>query len=103
VGRNHFVGVPYKRFFTGFTCRAEEIVKTHKNKKGNIDRWIYMKDGVVYKREYDRNGDGKPICVSLKIMGALSVRNMTTILTVNSKKPKNHYSRKHWTNQDHKY
>lgn len=39
--------------------RPVETVETRKNKKGKIDRWIYRRDGVVYKREYDRNGDGR--------------------------------------------
>ncbi len=37
-----------------------ETVELKKNKRGKVDRWLYRKDGLVYKREYDRNGDGKP-------------------------------------------
>ena len=47
-------------FLSALPAKAAEEVETRKNKKGQVDRWIYRRDGVIYKREYDRNGDGKP-------------------------------------------
>ena len=42
------------------TKDAAETLETRKNKNGKTVEWIYRRQGVVYKREYDRNGDGKP-------------------------------------------
>ena len=36
-----------------------ETIENGRNKKGVIDRWFFKRDGVIWKREYDRNGDDK--------------------------------------------
>ncbi len=43
-----------------FPASAQERVEVRKNKKGAAAEWVYRKDGVIYKKEYDRNGDSKP-------------------------------------------
>ena len=41
-------------------AKSGEQVEAVKNKKGRVNKWIYRKEGVVYKTEHDRNRDGKP-------------------------------------------
>ncbi|OGW80692.1 MAG: hypothetical protein A3C47_07020 [Omnitrophica bacterium RIFCSPHIGHO2_02_FULL_51_18] len=40
---------------------ADETVEMKdKNKDGKADTWYYLRNGVIYKKEYDRNFDGRP-------------------------------------------
>ena len=47
-------------FLWSLPAEAQDKVQTRKNKKGEVCEWVYEKEGAVYKREYDRNGDDKP-------------------------------------------
>ena len=47
-------------FLLALPARSGENVETRKNKKGQVDRWVYRRDGMIYRRDYDRNGDGNP-------------------------------------------
>lgn len=42
------------------------IARDAKRHDGKPDYWIYLKDGVVYRREWDRNFDGKPDLITLE-------------------------------------
>ena len=52
-------------------AEAAETREAVKNKKGVVDRWVYRRDGAVYQREYDRNGDGRADFRSLEVRGRL--------------------------------
>jgi hypothetical protein len=43
-------------YFTGAPWKVAEDY----DGDGRADYWLYLRDGVVYKWEQDRNGDGKP-------------------------------------------
>ncbi len=59
-------------------AQAAETVEPRENKKGIVDRWVYARDGAIYKREYDRNGDGKPDFRVIELNGRLELKEYDT-------------------------